>query len=59
MKIKSISDVITNSSSEVFICNSQTTNEENFLMSDEELNALYLLERQAMYEAEQELQDYD
>lgn len=59
MKIKSISDVITNSSSEVFICNSQTTNEENFQMSDEELNALYLLERQAMYEAEQELQDYD
>lgn len=59
MKIKSISDVITNSSSEVFICSSQTTNEENFQMSDEELNALYLLERQAMYEAEQELQDYD
>lgn len=59
MKIKSISDVITNSSSEVFICNSQTTNDENFQMSDEELNALYLLERQAMYEAEQELQDYD
>lgn len=59
MKIKSISDVITNSSSEVFICNSQTTNEENFQMSDEELNALYLLEMQAMYEAEQELQDYD
>lgn len=59
MKIKSISDVITNSSSEVFICNSQMTNDENFQMSDEELNALYLLERQAMYEAEQELQDYD
>ena len=59
MKIKSISDVITNSSSEVFICNSQTTNDENFQMSDEELNALYLLERQAMYEAEQELQDYN
>ena len=59
MKIKSISDVITNSSSEVFICNSQMTNEEKFQMSDEELNALYLLEMQAMYEIEQELQDYD
>ena len=59
MKIKSISDIITNSSSEVFICNSQMTNEENFQMSDEELNALYLLEMQAMYEVEQELQDYD